>query len=95
MITVDPVTYAILIRETETTIPVTSDAASVTVIRRSTEIPLADGLAQVTVKTVEAPRILVTVPMAGPQGAKGDPGEPGDGAADPGDFTLIYENKLI
>lgn len=31
----------------------------------------------------------------GPQGPQGPQGEPGDGMADPGDLTLLFENKLI
>lgn len=33
--------------------------------------------------------------VAGPQGAQGIQGPPGDGAADPGDLTLIFDNHLI
>lgn len=31
----------------------------------------------------------------GPQGVQGVPGIPGDGATDPGDLTLIFNNQLI
>lgn len=31
----------------------------------------------------------------GPSGPPGPPGTPGDGATDPGDLTLIFNNHLI
>lgn len=42
--------------------------------------------------------IAVVIGARGARGLPGDPGpagQDGDGAADPGDLTLIFENKLI
>lgn len=49
----------------------------------------------------EAPQIVMVTPAQGPAGADGaqgpvgPTGPAGDGAADPGDLTLIFFNKLI
>jgi hypothetical protein len=46
--------------------------------------------------TVEAmPVVRVDVATPGPQGPAGPAGPSGDGAADPGDLTLIFDNRLV
>lgn len=44
---------------------------------------------------VAPPRDRIITGGRGLPGRNGDPGPPGDGAADPGDLTLIFDNKLI
>lgn len=47
---------------------------------------------------VPMPAVLVVIGPAGDDGEPGPPGPPGqdgDGAADPGDLTLIFDNHLI
>lgn len=41
-----------------------------------------------------APGLVIVGPRGGP-GEAGPPGTPGDGATDPGDLTLIFNNHLI
>ena len=41
-----------------------------------------------------APGVVIAGPRGGP-GEPGPPGIPGDGATDPGDLTLIFNNHLI
>jgi hypothetical protein len=41
------------------------------------------------------PAINVVIGAQGRDGQQGLRGPPGDGAADPGDITLIFENQLL
>lgn len=41
------------------------------------------------------PAINVVVGAQGRDGPQGPQGPPGDGAADPGDLTLLFENQLL
>lgn len=43
----------------------------------------------------EPPPGLVIAGPRGDRGVAGPPGIPGDGATDPGDLTLIFDNHLI
>lgn len=59
-----------------------------------------DGPAVVRVPAPGAPAV-VRVVVEGPQGPEGKPGQQGqpgrdgDGVTDPGDLTLIFDNRLI
>lgn len=39
--------------------------------------------------------VATIIGRQGPEGRQGVPGIPGDGATDPGDLTLIFDNQLI
>lgn len=39
--------------------------------------------------------IVAVIGPQGPQGAQGSQGVAGDGATDPGDLTLIFDNRLV
>lgn len=47
------------------------------------------------VRVRATPTLAAIIGPGGERGAPGPQGTPGDGATDPGDLTLIFDNQLI